>query len=416
MNRLLWLVSGACLAWGTASAAQTTLSMWYHGSRNKSEAQVLNQVIADFNASQTEWTVDLQDFPQAGYNDSVEAGALAGDLPDILDVDGPLMPSWAWLGYLQPLHIDPDKVAGFLPGTKGYLGGTLYSIGLWDAAVSLVTRQSYLDALKLRRPTLEEPWSKTEFQAALEAAKASGKFAYALDLGMAWRGEWYPYAFSPFLQSFGGDLVDRKTYDTAEGALNGKAALAFGTWWQGLFKGGYAQAEQKPSERDEGFASGKYAFSWNGNWAAFAALKAFPDTVFLPAPDLGGGPKIAGGSWQFAVSRGSEHPEGAAAFIAFALQDKYVREFSNATGLVPATRTAAEMTANYRQGGPLAMFYDMAEAQALARPVTAGYPAEALIFERVLTDIANGAAVAPALDVAVSEIDRDIALHGGYGH
>ena len=45
---------------------------------------------------------------------------------------------------------------------------------------------------------------------------------------MAWTGEWYPYAFSPLLQSFGGDIVDRSTYKSAEGALNSDAALAFG--------------------------------------------------------------------------------------------------------------------------------------------------------------------------------------------
>ena len=77
--------------------------------------------------------------------------------------------------------------------------------------------------------------------AALDAAKASGKFEYAFDPGMAWTGEWYPYAFSPFLQSFGGDIVDRSTYKTAEGALNGRGRAAFGEWWQGLFKNGYAQ-------------------------------------------------------------------------------------------------------------------------------------------------------------------------------
>ena len=70
---------------------------------------------------------------------------------------------------------------------------------------------------------------------------------------MAWTGEWYPYAFSPFLQSFGGDIVDRSTYKTAEGALNGEAALAFGEWWQGLFTDGYAQATQDPADRDGGF-------------------------------------------------------------------------------------------------------------------------------------------------------------------
>ena len=122
------------------------------------------------------------------------------------------MPNWAWAGYLQPLKIDESKIANFLPGTKGMWNGQLYSIGLWDAAVALVTRQSTLDELGLRTPTVDAPWTKDEFMAALDAAKASGKWEYALDLGMAWTGEWYPYAFSPFLQSFGGDIVDRSTY------------------------------------------------------------------------------------------------------------------------------------------------------------------------------------------------------------
>ena len=413
------LAAGALLAsvaFTTVAQAQTTLSMWYHGAGNEGEAKVLNQIITDFNASQTDWKVELQSFPQAAYNDSVTAGALAGNLPDILDVDGPIMPNWAWAGYMQPLQIDEAKIAGFLPGPKGYWGGKLYSIGLWDAAVALVTRQSILDELKLRTPTLEQPWTGEEFMAALDAAKASGKYEFPLDLGMAWTGEWYPYAFSPLLQSFGGDIVDRTTYKTAEGALNGEAAVKFGDWWQGLFKNGYAQATQDPADRDGGFAAGKYAFSWNGNWAALGALKAFDDTVFLPAPDFGAGAKIGAASWQFGISAKSAHPDGASKFIEFALQDKYLADFANTTGLIPATKTAAAMTENYKDGGPLAVFYGMTEANALVRPVTPGYVVQAKVFEKALADIANGAAVADTLDAAVDEINADIEKNGGYGH
>ena len=53
--------------------------------------------------------------------------------------------------------------------------------------------------------------------------------------------------------------------------------MAFGEWWQGLFKDGYAPATQDPADRDGGFAAGKYAFSWNGNWAALNTLKQFRD-------------------------------------------------------------------------------------------------------------------------------------------
>jgi len=250
----------------------------------------------------------------------------------------------------------------------------------------------------------------------LDAAKAAGKWEYPLDLGTAWTGEWYPYAFSPLLQSFGGDIVDRSTYKTAEGALNGDAAMAFGEWWQGLFTNGYAQATQDPADRDSGFAAGKYAFSWNGNWAALGALEAFPDTVFLPAPDLGAGPKIGAASWQFGVSATSKNPQGAAAFIEFALQDKYLAAFSNGIGLIPATPTAAEMVDNYKAGGPLSVFVEYSAKTAIVRPVTPGYVVQAKVFEKALADIANGADVAATLDAATDEINADIEKNGGYGH
>lgn len=419
--KLTRLFAGATLAsvlLGGAAFAQTDLSMWYHGAGNEVEAKIIDTIVADFNASQTDWKVTLQSFPQGAYNDSVVAGALAGNLPDILDVDGPVMPNWAWAGYMQPLQIDEAKIAGFLPGPQGRWDGKLYSIGLWDAAVAMVTRKSYLDEAGIRVPTVAEPWTGEEFDAALVKLKEGGKFDYPLDLGMAWTGEWYPYAFSPLLQSFGGDIVDRSTYQTAEGALNGEAAMKFGAWWQALFVNGMAPGtSQDPADRDSGFTAGKYAISWNGNWAALNILKAYPDdTLFLPAPNFGAGSKIGAASWQFGISAKSGHPDGASKFIEFALQDKYLTAFSDGIGLIPPTTGSAEASINYKTGAPMAVFYDLSKAQALVRPVTPGYVVSAKVFEKALADIANGAEVAATLDAAVDEIDADIEKNGGYGH
>ncbi len=414
------LLTGTIIATAMAGAAsaQTELSMWYHGAGNEVESEIINRIVSDFNDSQGDWEVALQSFPQGSYNDSVIAAALAGNLPDILDVDGPVMPNWAWSGYLQPLPIDETIIENFLPGTKGEWDGKLYSIGLWDAAVAMVTRQSYLEEHGIRIPTLEEPWTLEEFDAALVTLKDSGDFQYPLDLGMAWTGEWYPYAFSPFLQSFGGDIIDRETYATAEGALNGDAAVEFGEWWQSLFERDLAPGtSQDPADRDNGFIDGKYAISWNGNWAAKNILDEFgDDTLFLPAPDFGNGPVIGAASWQFGVSASSEHPEGAAAFIEFALQDQYLADFSNGIGLIPPTPSSAEMTENYKEGGAMAVFYDLSEQQAMLRPVTPGYVVAAKVFEKALADIANGADVVDTLDAAVDEIDSDIERNSGYGH
>jgi multiple sugar transport system substrate-binding protein len=416
--KLLAIAGAAGFALAGQASAQTDLTMWYHGAGNEVESNIVHQIIDDFNASQSDWKVSIESFPQLSYNDSVVASALAGNLPDILDCDGPVMPNWAWSNYMQPLPFDESPFADFLPGPIGKWDGKIYSVGAWDAAVAMITRKSILDKYGIRIPTLDTPWTKDEFDAALVKLKEGGEFEYPLDLGMAWTGEWYPYAFSPFLQSFGGDLIDRSTYQSAEGVLNGDAAMAFGAWWQSLFQRGLTTPpSQDPADRDTGFIDGKYAITYTGNWAGTTILDAFGDDVlFLPNVDFGQGPKIGAASWQFGISASSKHPDGAAAFIKFLLQDKYFIAFSDGIGLIPATASAAAKSKYYAAGAPMEAFYQLSKQQAVLRPVTPGYVVEAKVFEKALTDIANGADVADTLDSAVDEIDADIAKNSGYGH
>ena len=177
------------------------------------------------------------------------------------------------------------------------------------------------------------------------------------------------------------------------------------------------RTSQDPADRETGFIEGNYAFSWNGNWSGVATIEAgVDDLVFLPAPDFGAGNIIGAASWQFAVSAASEHPEGAAAFIEFATQDKYLTAFSDALGLAPSTASAAAATKNYREGGSMQVFFGLSENQALVRPVTPGYVVAAKVFEKALADISNGADVADTLDAAVDEINADIQKNSGYGH
>src|SRR5690606_7271231 len=139
-------------AMSTAAMAQTELSFWYHGAGNPVEREILVGIIDDFNASQADWKVVLQEFPQAAYNDSVVAAAVAGNLPDIIDVDGPVMPNWAWAGYMQPLQLSEGALDGFLPGPIGKWDDKIYSVGLWDAAGAMDARRSVLEANGIRIP------------------------------------------------------------------------------------------------------------------------------------------------------------------------------------------------------------------------------------------------------------------------
>jgi len=414
MKKLFILLAALAI---TAASAQTELSLWYHGAGNSAENDTLSMIIDDFNASQSDYTVVLEEFPQQAYNESIVAAALSGTLPDIIDVDGPVMPNWAWSGYMQPLNLSEGAIDSFLPGAIGEWQGEVYSVGLWDAAIAMFARRSVLEANNIRIPTLDNPWTFEEFDGILETLQATGDYEYAFDPGMAWTGEWYPYAFSPLLQSFGGDLIDRSTYLTAEGVLNGEEALAFGNWWQSLFERGLAPGtSQDGADRETGFVDGKYALQWNGNWAGLPALEAYgDDMLFLPAPDFGNGPKIGAASWQFGISATSENPDGARAFIEHAIQTQYLSAFSETTGLIPATPAAAAETPNYASGGPLEVFFELSNQQGLVRPPTPGYVVMALVFEKALADIANGADVQDTLDAAVDEIDADLINNSLYG-
>lgn len=408
------ILATAAVSLGTAAyAAPAQVTLWTHAAGNPVELKVIQKITTDFNASQKKYQVVIKKFPQADYNESVVAAAASNSLPDILDMDGPNMPNWAWGKYIQPLSIPSSVTKEFMPGTQGVYNGKLYSLGLYDAACAVFARKSVLNDLGIRIPTVAKPWTGAEFNAALKTIKASGKFKYALDMGTGWTGEWYPYGFSPWLQSFGGDLINRKGYKTAEGTLNGAAAVTWGKWWQGLFTQGYVNPKETGGR--EGFISGDVALQFNGNWAATDAYKKYgDDLVFLPTPDFGNGAHIGTSSWQWGVSAGSKHAAAANAWIKYATQTKYLVAFSNGIGLIPATAAAAAKSDLYKAGSPYQVFPSLSAKLGLKRPPTPGYPVISKAFEKAATDIMNGGDVKTSLDTAVDTINTDLASNNYY--
>jgi multiple sugar transport system substrate-binding protein len=248
MTGLACLALAACgEAVNTSGGTDGRVTLWTHNAGNPAELAVIQRAVDDYNASQKEWEVTVQGFPQESYNSAVVGAATAKKLPCILDVDAPTVPNWAYAGYLAPLELPPDVVEANLDSTKGYYEDELYSIGLYDAALAMFARRSALQAAGVRIATVAEPWTKEEFDQALADIEAAGEYEVAFDLGTGDTGtEWWTYGYSPFLQSFGGDLIDRETYRTAEGFINGEAAMAWGTWMQGLVAQGYTPARSGP--------------------------------------------------------------------------------------------------------------------------------------------------------------------------
>ncbi len=392
---------------GTDANGTATLKLWTHNAGNETELAAINQIVTDYNGSQTKYKVEVQAFPQDSYNQSVTAAAASKTLPCILDIDGPNVPNWAWGGYLAPLDGLDEQLSKFLPSTVGTYNGKNYSVGYYDVALAMYARKSVLEKNNIRIPTIDKPWTAAEFNAALATLKATGEWSNPLDMATANTGEWWPYAYSPLLQSFGGDLINRTDYKSADGVLNGPQALAWAKWFQGLVTDGFMAAK---SGKDAGadFLNGKSAIVWNGSWGAEAArAKLGDDVLFLPPPDFGNGPKIGGGSWQWGVSAGCKDPAGALDYLKFSLQDKYVAAVSEATGTIPATDAAAAMVKGYEAGGVNDIFRQYSKKFALVRPQTPGYPFIATTFTKAAQDIVNGGDAQAALDQAVADIDAN---------
>lgn len=392
---------------GTSANGTTELAMWTHNAGNEEELGAITAIVDDFNASQTKYKVNIQAFPQDSYNQSVVAAAASKKLPCILDTDGPNVPNWAWAGYLAPLEGLDDTLGKFLPATVGKYKDQNYSYGYYDVALAMFSRKSVLEKHGIRIPTVDQPWTQAEFDGALKKLKDSGEYAYPLDIATGSTGEWWPYAYSPMLQSFGGDLINRTDFKSADGVLNGPEAVAWATWFRSLVTNEWVAAKSG-ADSTKDFVNGQSAILYNGSWSAKDARAAFgDDLVVLPPPDLGHGPKIGGGSWQWAVSSSCSAPEGAMEYMKFAAQDKYVASVAEATRNIPATDAAADQVEAFKPGGENDIFRQFAKEFAVVRPETPGYPFIATEFTKAAQDIVNGADPQQALDQAVLNIDAN---------
>ncbi len=221
-------------AGGALAQSPTVVTVWFHSGQG-AERDALTAILDSYNASQSVYRAEATQLPEGSYNDQVNAAAVANALPCLLDFDGPNVYNYAWAGYLIPLDDylaqEPELAADIIPSIiqQGTYQGKLWSIGTFDSGLAIWGNRKMLEAAGVRIPTsIEEAWTLDEFNAALEALRAVvPPDGYPLDLKMNYgAGEWFTYGFSPIVQSFGGDLIDRTTFLSSDGVINGEAAVA----------------------------------------------------------------------------------------------------------------------------------------------------------------------------------------------
>ena len=416
---ILLLVVSSIVSWSffKKKSKKIEVEVWFHSGKGM-ERDCLNSQIKEFNNMQSEIVVKAKELPEGSYTEQVNAAALSGELPDLLDFDGPFVYNFAWAKYIQPIdkYIDNNLKNDVLSSIikQGTYKGKLWSLGTFDSGLGIYANKKYLQKAGIRIPTsVENAWTKEEFNEALKKLQALPEVEYALDLKMNYgRGEWFTYAFSPILESFGADLIDRKDYQKADGVLNGPDAVSAMKYFQSWFTNGYTK--YNPGG-DTDFADGKCALSYVGHWQYVPLKKALGnDLVLLPMPKFGGKSITGMGSWNWGLTSNSKNPKEAMKFLIFLMEPDQILKMTDANGAVPSRKSALEKRDLYKKGGDLYVFIEQLNKTAVPRPETAAYAVITSAFQEACDNIAQGADVKGELDKAVIKIDQDIKDNKGY--
>lgn len=392
------------------------VTVWAHAGQ-ASERDTLKRQLHAFDAAHPAIHIKLTFIPERSYNAQVQAAAIADNLPDLLEFDGPYLANYAWEGHLQalekllPKSLQRDLLPSIL--AQGTYRGHLYAVGMYDSGLGLYGRRSLLQQVHARIPTRpQDAWTVKEFDRILHRLARHDPDGEVLDLKLNYPDEWFCYAFSPILESAGADLIDRKTYQYASGVLNSVAAVRAMTQVQDWFRAGLID----PNVDDAAFVSGRVALSWAGHWEYRRYHAAFGhDLVLLPLPNFGHGSRTDQGSWVWGITRHAKWPKQAAQVLSYLLQPAQILAMTDANAAVPATRTAIARSPLYRPGGPLHLFVEqLTDGVAIPRPQTPAYPVISASFRQAFANIRNGESVQQALGHAAQAIDQDIRDNHGY--
>ena len=402
---------------GDGEPGPTRLEIWAHAGQ-EAERTTLEAQARRFDDLHDSLSVEVVFIPEGSYGAQVRASAVAGRLPDLLDLDGPWLASFAWQGHLRPLDglLHDSIVADLLPSIvrQGTWRGRLYGVGTFDSGLALYGRRSALEAAGARLPSgPSDAWTVAEVDALLAGLAGTDPDGAGLDLKLNYEGEWFAYAFQPALRSGGGALLrwegDRPV---ATGALDSRESARVLATLQRWMIGGYVD----PNLDDAAFVEGRVALSWSGHWDFPRYASALgEDLAVLPLPNFGEGTRTGQGSWVWAVPSGSARAEAAAAFVSFVLRPDEVLTMTAANGAVPGTRAAAQGSERYGPGGALRLLLEQLEGEwAVPRPRTPAYPFVSSVFQDVFDAVRNGEDPVTVLGEAAAMIDREIEDNQGY--
>lgn len=308
------------------------------------EGEVVSELVRDFEKANPGVRVRVQQIPWSAAHEKLLTAHVGMSTPDVSQLGNTWIAEFSALRALEPLDPYLTRSAevsrsGYFPGIwdTNVVDGTLYGIPWYVDTRLLFYRRDILAAAGYD----SVPASWTEWRAAMQAIKNTGRDRYAIFLPV---NEWaQPIAFG--LQCGSSILRD----SDSRGAFSLPEFQRAFRFYVGLYSDGLAPpvANTEVANLYQEFARGYFAMYITGPWNVGEFRRRLPRelqdswaTSPLPGPEgADSGVSLAGGS-SLVVFRGSRHKDAAFKLIAFLSDPGQQIRFYHLTGDLPARREA----------------------------------------------------------------------------
>lgn len=265
---------------------------WWDTSDATNESPAFKQLVKRFEKKYPKIDVEYVNVPFDGADDKFKTAAQSGDgAPDVMRADVGWTPTFAALGYLQPLDGTPalDGADDYLPTpmkSNEYQGKT-YGVPEVTDTLSLLYNKKLFAEAGVQEPP--KTWDEVETVAKKIERKEPGTTGIFINADS--------YFLLPFLYGEGGDVVDTGSKRITLDSPAMRSAVETSKELSARGVGTTDTSANKYTNMLDGFKSGDVAMMLNGPWSVSDILtgSAYSDPDNLGVATVPGGPEGRGG-------------------------------------------------------------------------------------------------------------------------
>lgn len=360
----------------TASAENAeAVTIWYYW-ETEGHQVALDQVIQEYNASQSNYQVTAKYVPFADFKKQLSIGASADELPDIAILDSPDHASYVDMGIFEDITGKFD-VSGYYEGTVNSctVDGKLYGVPFGVNCLALYYNEDMLNDAGCSVPTTWDELKETA--KALTTDNVTGLALCSV------QNEEGTFNFVPWLWSTGATSYD----------INNENGIRALSYIQSLIDEGVMSKEcinWTQGDVMNQFISGNVAMMENGPWQIPTMQSEAPDLNWKVTliPKDSEYSSVLGGE-NYAVINGG-NVDGALDFLTYATSEEKVKFMMEKFGYISADKTIAEN--QFEADSPYQPFVEELN-YAMPRGPLAEWPsvsdAISLAFNQVITGTAT---------------------------